>query len=175
MKKNFFLTLIGVIAFSTTAMAQNMGVDEALYGAEKNIGKTITVEGVCSHICSHGGKKIFLSGKKPNSSLRVEADKKIGAFPNETVGKKVQVSGIVVEERIDEAYLSKWEAQTKAAATQHAQGCNAEQKAQGEKVTDSTAERIAAFRKRIEERSAKDGKKYLSFYHIQAQTYKIIK
>ncbi|MDD4819762.1 MAG: hypothetical protein PHD21_02885 [Flavobacteriales bacterium] len=177
MKKSFLSALIGLVFCPIFTMAQSVNVDEVLSTAATNAGKSVTVEGVCSHICSHGGKKIFLAGKKPNTSLRVEAGKAIGAFPSETVGKKVQVTGVVIEERIDEAYLVKWEAQVKAQAakgTAKKESCSAEAKAQGEKVTDNTSERIKAFRTRIADRKAKEGKNYLSFYHIEGQSYKII-
>ena len=52
-------------------------------------------------------------------------------------------------------------------------GCSSEQKARGETVANSTTERINNFRKRIAERSEKEGKNYLSFYHIDATQYNI--
>lgn len=178
MKKNLLLTIMGLVFFSTSSFAQALSVDELLSSADVSKGKTVTVEGVCSHICSHGGKKIFLAGKKPNASLRVESSKQTGAFPTETVGKRVQVTGVVVESRIDKSYLDQWEVQVKNQAKnkkdEH-EGCSAEAKAQGEKVTNNTQERIDAFRKRIAEREEKEKKSYLSFYHIEAQSYKIIK
>ena len=43
----------------------------------------VLVEGVCSHICSHGGKKLFLMGDDDSNTIRVEANDDIGAFKPE--------------------------------------------------------------------------------------------
>ncbi len=54
-------------------------------------------------------------------------------------------------------------------------GCSAEQQAHGETVANSEEKRIAAFRARIADRKAKEGKEYLSFYHIDGDSYEIQK
>ena len=48
-----------------------------------------------------------------------------------------------------------------------------EKKARGE-TGNTTEERIADFRKKIAERKAKTGKDYLSFYFVEAESYKIL-
>ena len=52
-------------------------------------------------------------------------------------------------------------------------GCSTEKKARGE-TGNTTEERIADFRKKIAERKAKTGKDYLSFYFVEAESYKIL-
>ena len=82
-------------------------------------------------------------------------------------------------DRIDEAYLAEWERSiADAAAQQHGTdegGCTTEKQARGESQTASTAQRIADFRARIADRKAREGKEYLSFYHIEGDTYEILK
>ena len=47
-------------------------------------------------------------------------------------------------------------------------------KANAEKPTNSVAERISNFRKRIQERQASEGKAYVSLYHMAATSYQIV-
>ncbi len=185
------LTLFSMICFSCkskpkdqsaktqTETTRLLQVDDLLAQAEKLNGQPIEVEGVCTHICSHGGGKIFLMGSDDTKTIRVEAGKEIGKFQPETVNNIVRVKGKLVEERIDEAYLSRWEEEIKTdQAEKHGNseaGCESEQKAMGETPADNVQQRIDNFRKRIAERQEKEGKDYLSFYHIDAESYQINK
>lgn len=162
-------------AADTTAVQ----VDDILAGAEKLVGQSVEVEGVCTHICRHGGGKIFLMGTDDEQVIRVEAGEKIGSFSPECVNNIVRVKGTLTEDRIDESYLSEWEQQVKEqTAEQHGEGeagCSAEQQARGESIASDTEKRIADFRARIADRKAKEGKEYLSFYHIDGDSYEILK
>ena len=153
-------------------------IDSLLANAESLAGQEVTIEGVCTHTCKHGAKKIFLMGSDDTKTIRVEAGTKIGSFKPETVNNLVRITGKLVEQRIDEAYLTEWEAQVKAqTAEKHGtteQGCASEQKARGEAPANSIEERIANFRQRIADRQAKEGKNYLSFYYIEGDTYEIV-
>lgn len=160
-----------------TTNTQLLQVDDMLKNAGQLTGQTVEIEGICTHICAHGGGKKFLMGSDDTHTIRIEAGSKIGKFKPETVNSVVRIKGKLVEERIDEAYLTQWEEKVKAqTAEKHGDseaGCSSEQKARGEAVAHSTSERINNFRKRIAERQAKEGKDYLSFYHIDAESYTI--
>lgn len=163
---------------TTAQAATTLEVDELLANPDAYVGDTIQLQGVCTHICKHGGGKIFLMGSDDTKSIRIEAGEAIGSFAQETVNSLVQVEGVVVEERIDEAFLAKWEAEVAAqAAEQHGEegqsGCAADQKANNEEATNTVAERIAQFRSRIAERTEKEGKPYVSLYHVLADKYEI--
>lgn len=161
----------------TSKPSEVMQVDDLLSNAETLVGETVVVDGVCTHICRHGGKKLFLMGSDDTKTIRVEAGGDIGSFSQETVNSIVEVKGVLMEQRIDEAYLVNWE--TKLAdqtAEKHGDdesGCAAEQKAQNEKSADTEQERIDNFRERIAERNEKEGKNYLSFYFVEAVEYTI--
>ena len=100
-----------------------MEVDNLLADAEKLTGGKVTVEGVCTHICRHGGRKIFLMGTDDTQVIRIEAGEKIGSFKPECVNNVVRVTGTLVEDRIDEAYLAEWELRLKdQIARQHGEG-----------------------------------------------------
>ena len=137
----------------------------------------IEIEGVCTHICKHGGRKIFLMGSDDKNTIRIESGD-LGAFDQKCVNNSVKVNGTLVEDRIDEAYLQKWEENIKNKTTEeHGDdegGCATEKKARGESAASNTEQgRIDAFRKRIAEQKEKTGKDYLSFFYIQANDYTI--
>ncbi len=150
-------------------------VDQVLADPDSLVGDTIEIEGICTHICKHGGGKIFLMGSDDTKTLRVEAGESIGSFPQETVNSILRVTGVLVEDRIDEDYLAQWEARIadQAKETQGEGGCAADMKANAEAATNSVRERIANFRSRIAERTEKVGKPYVSLYHMEGLSYEI--
>ena len=150
-------------------------VDQVLADPDSLVGDTIEIEGICTHICKHGGGKIFLMGSDDTKTLRVEAGESIGSFPQETVNSIVRVTGVLVEDRIDEDYLAQWEAQIadQAKEAQGEGGCAADMKANAEAATNSVRERITNFRSRIAERTEKEGKPYVSLYHMEGLSYEI--
>lgn len=153
-----------------------MEVDSLLANADSLTGKNITVQGICTHTCKHGAKKIFLMGSDDTQTIRIEAGE-LGQFSPDCVNSIVEVNGILKEQRIDENYLVQWEEQAKAKTEEKhgtgEAGCSTEKKARGE-TGNTTEERIADFRKKIAERKAKTGKDYLSFYFVEAESYKIL-
>lgn len=153
-----------------------MDVDQLLADAERLADQSIEIEGICTHICKHGATKIFLMGSDDSKTIRVEAAE-LGSFSRECVNSIVRVKGLLREERVDEAYLQRWEAAVAArAAEQHGDGeagCDTEKAARGE-TGNTVAERIADFRTKIAARKAAVGKEYLSFYFIEAQAYEVV-
>lgn len=150
-------------------------IDELLTDADNLANKSVTIEGVCTHICKHGATKIFLMGSDDTKTIRVEAGP-LGSFDTQCVNSMVKVNGTLKEQRIDEAYLQNWEAQLKAKAAKiHGNGeagCDSEKKARGETANTPEA-RIADFHAKIEKRKADTGKDYLSFYFVEAASYEI--
>ena len=86
----------------TTSSA--LEIDSLLANAESLAGQEVTIEGVCTHTCKHGAKKIFLMGSDDTQVIRVEAGT-LGAFDPKCVNSIVRVTGTLKEQRIDEAYL----------------------------------------------------------------------
>ncbi len=155
--------------------ATAMSIDDVMAKAADLVDQTVTIEGVCTHTCSHGAKKMFLVGSDETKTLRIEAGE-LGAFDTKVVNQNVTVTGTLKEERIDEAYLVDWENRLKADTEEHhgngEGGCDTEKNARGE--TANTAEgRIADFRAKIAAEKAATGKEYLSFYHVVAESYQI--
>ena len=79
----FLIALASVIAFAScnnnkkTSETENetettqtiVTVDELMTNAEQEVDNIVLVEGVCSHICSHGGKKLFLMGDDDSNKI----------------------------------------------------------------------------------------------------------
>lgn len=163
---------------NTAEKTEIMQIDALLNNADSYVDKVVTVEGICTHICRHGGRKIFLMGTDDTKTIRVEAGEEIGSFKQETVNSIVEVTGELKEQRIDQAYLADWETRLKEQTEEkHGDGkeagCAAEQKAQNEAPANTVEARIENFRKKIAKRKEKEGKDYLSFYYINGQSYQI--
>lgn len=161
-----------------TVEIQKTEVDDILSNGAQYAGKEVTIEGICSHRCKHGGGKMFVMGNDNSNIIRIESSETSGKFPTEVTNALVQVKGTVAEERIDEAYLQNWESKLGEETKQHGEseaGCSTEKAARKESAkTNSPKQRIEDYRKRIAERNEKEGKPYLSFYHINAISYEIL-
>ncbi|MGL5228224.1 MAG: hypothetical protein ACRC77_08560 [Bacteroidales bacterium] len=160
-----------------TTKSATIPVAQVLENPDHYIGGEIAVEGICTHRCKHGGAKMFIMGNNDKQILRVESSEASGKFPTEVVNNMVVVKGTLVEDKIDEAYLQKWESELKQEMEKHGEagGCATEKAARNESAEANTPEkRIADFRQKIKERKDKEGKDYLSFYHLEAQHYDIM-
>lgn len=155
--------------------AQPLTVDSLMEQADRLVGQTVTLQGLCTHTCKHGAKKIFLRSNDDSHTLRIDAGE-LGAFDTACVNKQVLIVGTLSEERIDEAYLQRWEERLKENnAIQHGQGeagCATEKNARQE-TADTADGRIADFRAKIAKRQMEEGKDYLSFYFVKASSYEI--
>lgn len=154
-------------------------VEKILADADNFVGQTIALKGVCSHVCSKSGMKMFVADNADGQTIRVESNSAIGKFDKEAEDANVFVRGKLVEDKLTEADLQEMEKEvTEGTAVQHGEGgagCETEQKAEGIETGSSEMDRINAFRARIAERQAAEGKDYLSFYYIEAESYKILK
>lgn len=183
--KTLFTTLTSVLLFlfftgcGGNAQKETLTVDNVLADPALYVGKTVAVEGVCSHVCSKSGMKLFIKGSSDAQTLRAESNSTLGKFNEESVDKKVRVKGTLVEEKITEADLQEMEIEIAAGTNvthgEGGDGCETEQVAEGVTVGSSEMERVNDFRARIAERKAAEGKDYLSFYHIATDSYHVVK
>lgn len=195
MKKSIkFFAAIAVVAMSLTSCGGSskqeaattdsivaISVDEVLANPDSLVGQTITIEGVCSHLCKHGGKKAFVLGSGDSQLLRCESTPEMGgAFSKETIHKPISVTGILREERIDEAAVKRMEEQyanqeaAVDATTEAAVGCDTERQARGQADITTIEERMRDYRIRIAQRDSIEGKPYLSFYYLESKSYEIL-
>lgn len=148
-------------------------VDQVLTSPDQYVDKSITIEGLCSHLCAHGGVKAFIQGNADNMQLRCEAFPGMDApFPGEVVHKALKLTGILREQRIDENYLQSLE--NSNIDGNHETGCDTERAAHGQQDIKTLNDRIADYRARIAESVRNGGKDYLSFYYMDATCYEIL-
>ena len=114
MKKTVYFLAAVVMTFLATACSNSnsnaqaveettdaVTVDQLLATPDEFVGDTILVEGICSHLCSQGGKKAFLQGNADNVQIRCEAYPLMGQpFPKTTIHHPMKVTGVFREERI---------------------------------------------------------------------------
>ena len=202
MKKTSIFTLLAVICMvmiscggaskgaAEDSTVEALHVDQVLANPDSYLGDTIVIEGVCSHLCAHGGRKAFIAGSADSIMLRCEAFPLMGeAFPKSVVRRPLQVKGIPREERVDEAAIQEMirkneEAQAAAAAnteltdstaTAKAEsGCATERTAKGQRNLTTFEDRINDFRAKIAARQEKEGKDYLSYYYLDAISYDVL-
>lgn len=177
-------------ASTETAEADAITVDTILANPEAFVGQTVTIEGVVSHLCKHGGRKAFLLGSDDNTMIRCDATPEMGnVFPQETIHQPLRVTGVVMESRLDEQVIRGLEqdrqGQIERIAEQQGQeeaenykntptGCETERKAAGQAEVETFAAQMADYRQRIAQRDSLEGKPYLSTYYIQATAYEIL-
>lgn len=182
MKKTLFAFAIAVMAIAFAACSKQadtaqeetakvLTVDEILASPDTYVDSLITFEGVCSHACAHGATKIFILGED-GKMLRVEAGE-LGSFDTNCVHNLVTITGTLKEDRIDEEYLASWAAENAEKHGDGKGGCETDNAARG--VHANTVDsQIVEYRARIAERDSIEGKPYLSFYYVEAQSYKIV-
>lgn len=158
-----------------TAASTAMEIDDVLAKADSLVNQNITFQGVCTHACKHGATKIFMMGSDDTKTIRVEAGE-LGSFDKKCVSSLVEVTGKLMENRIDEAAIVKMEEAYKAnTAKQHGDGkggCDSEKKALGLKG-DTFEEKVTDMRAKIASNKEKYGKDYISDYYVVADKYEI--
>jgi hypothetical protein len=74
-----------------------ISVDELMENLEENVDKEVTVRGVCTHICDHSGKNIFVNSKLDDEILIVgKAAEGVEKFDKALEGKEVMVIGKLI-------------------------------------------------------------------------------
>ncbi len=186
------IALTGCSGKSTaeSGVSDSLTVDTILANPETFVGQSVTIEGVVSHLCKHGGRKAFLLGSDVNTMIRCDATPEMGnVFPQETIHQPLRVTGVVMESRLDENTIRELEmnrqgqieriteqqgAEEAANFSNAPTGCETERKAAGQEEVETFAAQMADYRRRIAERDSIEGKPYLSTYYIQATAYEML-
>lgn len=121
-KKLFFFAALAFAVAACNNAGQDgdkeaMTVGELMEQAETLVDQTVMVEGTVTHVCKHGGKRLFITDGMDHE-IKVESGENIAQFDATLEGSEVVVEAIVRELRIDEAYLQEWEAELAAEAAE---------------------------------------------------------
>ncbi len=112
----------------------------------------VTVEGLCIHVCSHSGKKMFIVGDNESDKLQILTSDKISVFDKKLEGSKVQVSGTLEEEKVTSKDIAEMEADMMKEDPNTGKSC----------ATEDGMKEISDMKERI----AKSKKGYISFYTL---------
>jgi len=155
-------------------------VNDFLTKAGDYVGQEIVIKGTVSHTCRNGGKRMFIFDDSEDNRVKIEASESVPSFDVSLEGSDIQVSGMIQELIIDEAYLSEWEqelneeindAEVESDTTvvgNHEGGGLGAAADQGTHLP--AMETIAEYRKQI----AESGKDHLSFYSVECISYEVI-
>ena len=141
------------------------------------IDKSIKIQGTITHVCSHGGKKMFIFGEDPEISVKLTTGENMAAFNTVWEGSDVIAEGIVREFRVDEEYLASEESKIQERIAE-GEAMNEEEKvaarACGELLEGASVQQemdqIEGYRTEI----AESGDDHLSFYSIEVISYEIV-
>jgi hypothetical protein len=147
-------------------------VEKILAETSSYVEKEIVISGTVNHVCSHGGKRMFIIGKEnPDAAIKITPNETIGVFEKELEGSHVMVTGIVKELRIDEAYVANLEKEIQEgmdneAIHDHSGGTHDET----ESETEEKNAQIQAMRDQIAE--SENG--YYSQFWIEASKFEVV-
>jgi len=149
---------------STTKENEEITVEETIIaladlqnkGAEF-IDQEIQTQGIVDHVCKHGGKKILLVAD--GADVHVFSEER---YDETMVGKEIIVTGIVKEDRTDEASLLKIE---EDAINMHSEGEEGE----------TRQERMIEYVNLMRDSLKNSGVDHFSEYYLEFVSYKEVK
>ncbi len=150
-------------------------VTELSTNPENYVDNEVKVSGMVTHVCRHGGQKMFITSGEAEDQVRITTGGDMDEFDVTLEGNLVEITGVFKELRIDEAYIQELE---KDVTTRHADE---------EEHTDSTEDcmqelddhehestgtigQVARLRKRIKE----SGNDYINDFWIENISMKVI-
>lgn len=138
-----------------------------LENAADYVGSEVSMIGTVEHVCRHGGKRMFIMGDNPENRLKITAGESIGAFDRTLEGSDVRVTGVVQEQKVDEAYIESREAELSA------EGESGEDHEAGEHGDDDH-ERSARQLAQLRSRMAESDTGTVSFYSLECRSFETL-
>ncbi|MGB5361927.1 MAG: hypothetical protein WBN17_01335 [Aureibaculum sp.] len=113
------------------------------------VNKEVKIQGIVDHVCKHSGKKLLVV--TDDGSVHITSDTR---FEDTLKGSEIALTGIVLEERIDEAYCLKMEDDN---IKSHSEGATNQEQFENKK------KHIQQYRDQMKA----ENKEYLSTYSLQ--------
>jgi hypothetical protein len=98
-------------AADTSAADTVLTVEEILATPEQYLEKEVVISGLVTHVCKHGGQKLFIAGAETETLLRINTSESIPEFGLDMEGSKVEFKGTL--KLMDEALAAASEAEEK--------------------------------------------------------------
>lgn len=102
MKKIISIFTISIFLFSCNTSTKNnedaktISFEELATSAEELNDQLVSIEGIVTHVCKHGGQKMFLTDETKELSLLIRVSESIPEFDVALEGSNVQVTGKVI-------------------------------------------------------------------------------
>lgn len=113
-----------------------LSVDTVKANPEAFVGDTITVEGLCTHLCAHGARKAFIANADTTIILRCNAGDSIGAFDRAAIGQNITVKGVLCPQTLTLSQIEALAAAELQPDTTATEGhCGTEKRAAGSTAT----------------------------------------
>ncbi|HIE15350.1 MAG TPA: hypothetical protein EYP69_00320 [Bacteroidales bacterium] len=169
----FLFSAVNISALNTSSKkAKKIELSKFKEIAGSYVGKTIKLKGIVDHVCEHDGKKMFLVDKHSDARVKIVPNENLAAFKQDLIGETVEVTGVVKEFRLDEDYLIEMEEKIKSDSKEETEMHMGEHKAEKEENSmEDKMKRINNLRKKLKD----SGKEYLSYFSVEASSFKIIK
>ena len=157
---------------TTDQSAVKVTVEQILAETSSYVEKEIVIIGTVNHVCSHGGKRMFIIGKEnPDAAVKITPNETIGVFEKELEGSNLKVTGILKELRIDETYVANLEKEIQEgmdneAIHDHSGGTHDE--------TESEAEEKKAQIQAMRDQIAESENGYYSQFWIEASKFEVV-
>jgi len=162
-------------------------VDNLLADIDKLVGKEVVIVGTVDHVCKHGGGKLVIYTDSPENGLHVMATDESGKFRADEISDElIQVTGIVDEFKVDEAYVVEKEAKLAEMIAKNGGEVKAEEVEEEHHGGDfpdtddkhkqeitGLQNQIASLKATLEELKA-EGKDHISYYSVKCSTYKVL-
>jgi len=78
---------------SSSDVITKVELADILKKPDKFNGKQIKVQGLVTHVCKHGGQKLFIMSEDPDKQIRINTSDDIPEFDIELEGSTVEFSG----------------------------------------------------------------------------------
>ena len=142
--------------------------------AAQYVGKKVSVTGTAVHVCKHGGKRLFVIGDTPEPRFKITAGEQVNSFDVALEGSDIVATGVVQEQKVDEAFLDNWENELSKSTKPEVghEGTEHTTNEHGEAVEEhaEAAESLAQI-KSMREELAETGKESLSFYSLECESF----
>ena len=175
-------------AVATEQTVEVLTVDNLLTDIDKLVGEQVTIVGTVDHVCKHGGGKLVIYTDSPENGLHVKATDESGKFRADEIGDEfIQVTGVVSEFRVDEAYILDKEAElaemianddgkdteAKEEEEHHGGGDFPDNDSKHKQEIEGLQNQIASLKGQLEELKA-EGKDHISYYSVKCSTYNVM-
>ena len=154
---------IAIVSCVETKKTSSISVDELAQMVEDmQDGDTLSVRGFCVDVCNSGSSHITLAGEDTTQMIAAVASKDLGSFDETIKYQYVTVNSVLMEQRVDRAFLDNWEYRL----DESLKGPNGNPEAVAQLKIQ-----IAALRDSIDARTARCGKEYWSNYTLKVISY----